>query len=345
MLTGALLPLRFDQSALKADLARVGPEDWARHYNERDYGGNWRGAALRSASGSTGDLIAGRAGGVVTADTPLLGRCPYFRQVIRTFECPLKAVRLLSLAPGSFIREHSDDALDYEDGEVRIHVPIQTNPAVEFYICGERLVLEEGNAYYVNVNLPHRVNNGGEAERIHLVIDAKVNDWVRGLFARSTGIARTAPPSMGSRLSASWRCRTTYSAGCCATSTTGTSSPQRQCGSVARRASIFTRAPSMRCSGAARGRVVPPVCRMRFRCGTGERIWSGWTPAIGSRASRFSTTRYARVYEIHIRVSAGGPRQWSRERLGARLRRGLSSTCRAAGRRWSGGCCGRRGIA
>ncbi len=92
-------------------------------------------------------------------------------------------MRLLSLAPQSFIREHSDHALDFEDGEVRIHVPVQTSSDIEFYLNGARLLLEEGRTYYLNVNLPHRVNNRSHHERIHLVIDAEVNDWLRELFA------------------------------------------------------------------------------------------------------------------------------------------------------------------
>jgi Aspartyl/Asparaginyl beta-hydroxylase len=181
-LAGLKIPFRFDRERLQRDLERVAPGEWSDHYNERDFGGQWQGAALRSASGSVLDIGAGPAGNGHFADTPLLARCSYFREVLGEFLCPLKSVRLLSLAPGSFIREHSDHALGFEDGEVRIHIPIHTNPGVEFYVCGERLLLEEGECYYINVNLPHRVNNRGSEARIHLVIDAEVNDWVRRMF-------------------------------------------------------------------------------------------------------------------------------------------------------------------
>jgi hypothetical protein len=181
MLIGLKFPFRFDIGQLQGDLAKVLPHEWAPHYNERDYGGAWRGVALRSATGSSRHLLAMPGAGGFTG-TELLERCPYFRHVLSVFRCPLKSVRLLSLAPQSFIREHSDRALGYEDGELRIHVPIQTNPGVEFYVSGERLLLEEGRSYFVNVNLPHRVNNRGHADRIHLVIDAEVNEWVHALF-------------------------------------------------------------------------------------------------------------------------------------------------------------------
>jgi hypothetical protein len=197
VLTGLRLPFQFDADRLKSDLARISPEEWTRHYNQSDYGGIWRGVALRSGTGASRALVASPANSSGFQDTPLLEQCPYFRRVLETCQCPLKSVRLLGLAPGSFIREHIDHALDFEDGEARIHVPVQTNAEVEFYVSGERLLLEEGGAFYVNVNLPHRVSNRGSSERIHLVIDVVVNDWVREIFARSAEIPRCAPPERG----------------------------------------------------------------------------------------------------------------------------------------------------
>jgi hypothetical protein len=195
VLIGLKFPFHYDPERLKLDLRAASPEDWAPHYNQGDYGGEWRGAALRSAAGCPQNLNAGPAGNAEFAATPLLGRCPYFREALSVFECPLKTVRLLSLAPGSFIREHTDNALDFEDGEIRIHIPVQTNPGVEFYVAGERLQLDEGGCYYVNVNLPHRVNNRGAADRIHLVIDAEVNEWVHALFRRGVAEAWHIPRS------------------------------------------------------------------------------------------------------------------------------------------------------
>jgi hypothetical protein len=197
MISALRLPLRFDTDLLRRDLACVADGDWTPHYNASDYGGQWCGAALRSGTGSPRDLTAMPPGRAAFFDTPLLDRCPYFREVLSAFPCPLRAVRLLGLAPGSFIREHSDHALDYEEGLVRIHIPVQTNPGVEFYLSGERVPLEEGSAYYLNVNLPHRVNNRGTTERIHLVIDAEVDEWVRALFDRSEKAPTCPPPARG----------------------------------------------------------------------------------------------------------------------------------------------------
>ncbi|ABF41740.1 Aspartyl/Asparaginyl beta-hydroxylase [Candidatus Koribacter versatilis Ellin345] len=185
MFTTLKLPFQFDVHRLKADLAQVQPDEWVLHHNRVDYDGGWSGAALRSAGGATRNLILDSGQTADYADTPLLDRCHYFREVLAAFDCQLKSVRLLSLAPQSFIKEHTDRELQYEDGELRIHIPIQTNPRVEFYSNGERLLLEEGSTYYLNANLPHRVSNRGASERVHLVIDAKVTPWVDALFQRS----------------------------------------------------------------------------------------------------------------------------------------------------------------
>ncbi|MGH9628805.1 MAG: aspartyl/asparaginyl beta-hydroxylase domain-containing protein [Bryobacteraceae bacterium] len=197
MIASLQLPFQFDRRLLKTDLARIRTEEWTPHYNERDYGGAWSGVALRSLTGDAHQLHAREAGPDAYADTDVLLRCPYFQEVLAAFVCPLKSVRLLRLAPGSVIREHTDPALGFDDGEVRIHVPIQTNGGVEFCLAGERLQFEEGHCYYVDVSLPHRVSNRGCEDRIHLVIDADVNDWVRSVFHRSQPVAASPVSSRG----------------------------------------------------------------------------------------------------------------------------------------------------
>ena len=53
----------------------------------------------------------------------------------------------------------------------RIHVPLQTNPGVEFTVDEERVIMEEGKAYELNNLLPHGVYNGGREDRMHLIFD------------------------------------------------------------------------------------------------------------------------------------------------------------------------------
>jgi quercetin dioxygenase-like cupin family protein len=116
------------------------------------------------------------------AATPLLSQCPYFAAVLAEFHCPQTSVRLMSLAAGSRIREHKDWTIDYAGGDARLHIPVVTSPEVEFYLAGERIVMNEGEAWYLDFGQLHSVYNGGSADRIHLVLDCMVNDWLRALL-------------------------------------------------------------------------------------------------------------------------------------------------------------------
>lgn len=185
MIESLRLPLNFDPEALCKDLARVPSDQWLSHFNTAYYDGEWSGAALRGPANITHPIQAlfVNPGTKGWANTQLLDRCPYFAEVLSHFQCLLQSVRLLRLAPGSRIKEHVDQALGFEDNEVRLHIPILTNPQVEFFLNGIRLLLRPGETWYLNVNLPHRISNNGQEYRVHLVIDCVVNDWLAHFFS------------------------------------------------------------------------------------------------------------------------------------------------------------------
>jgi Aspartyl/Asparaginyl beta-hydroxylase len=177
-------PFRFDPNRLKADFSSILTDDWVRHFNSAVYEGDWSVVPLRSIGGQARQIFPDPTARNFEP-TEILARCPYFQEVVGAFQCPVLAARLLRLKAGSRIREHTDYKLAYEDGELRVHIPVHTNDRVEFYVAGQRVVLGEGECWYVNTSLPHRVDNMGEADRIHLVIDCEVNDWLRAFFPGS----------------------------------------------------------------------------------------------------------------------------------------------------------------
>jgi hypothetical protein len=183
--SSARLPWRFDASLLRADVDALTDEDWVPHFNTAYYEGDWSGAALRSVGGQPGRLYPDPTATTAFADTPVLGRCPGARTALAQFHCPLLAVRFLRLGPGSRILEHSDLNLGFEDGEVRIHVPVSTDPAVEFRLDGQRIEMAEGEAWYLDLNLPHAVVNRGSSARVHLVIDCEVDDWLGNVLTEA----------------------------------------------------------------------------------------------------------------------------------------------------------------
>lgn len=182
MLASHKLPLSFDARRLKADLDNISDDEWVPHFNRPYYEGEWSGVALRASERARVPLYPDPTAGGSYVDTEVLDRCPNLRAALAAFECPLLSVRLLRLTAGSRIREHRDHNLGFEDGEIRIHVPVATNPGVEFFLDGRRLPLGEGESWYINFNLPHRVENRGKADRVHLVIDCVVNNWIRSIL-------------------------------------------------------------------------------------------------------------------------------------------------------------------
>ena len=175
------LPLRFDVGGLQTDLAGLVAGEWAAHFNGGYHDGGWTGIGLRTVGGDAKSLYPRPDADY--ADTPLLARCPHIRAALAELRAPLHAVRLLRLAAGAVIREHCDDRLSLADGAARLHVPIATNPGVEFYLDGVRLPMAEGECWYVDFSLPHRVQNLGATDRIHLVVDCAVSDWLLAAIA------------------------------------------------------------------------------------------------------------------------------------------------------------------
>jgi hypothetical protein len=181
----ARLPWSFDAAGLLADVDAVAPADWVPHFNTGYYEGDWSGAALRSVGGQPGRLYPDPTASTAFADTPLMARCPHARAVLAVLRCPLLAVRFLRLGPGSRIREHADLDLGFDDGEVRIHVPVSTGPGVEFLHDGERVDMAPGEAWYLDLNLRHAVVNAGPSPRVHLVVDCVVDEWLRGVMTQA----------------------------------------------------------------------------------------------------------------------------------------------------------------
>jgi hypothetical protein len=179
------LPLRFDGAALQADVRRIAEGDWIRHFVTRNYEGDWTVLALRASATASHpvQMIYSDPACDTYVDTPLLGACPAIAAALAAFACPLQSVRLMRLGAGSVIKTHCDHDLDAEHGQARLHVPIVTNPQVDFRLNGVRVDLREGECWYLRLSDPHSVTNGGDADRIHLVIDVLVNDWLRELLA------------------------------------------------------------------------------------------------------------------------------------------------------------------
>lgn len=91
-------------------------------------------------------------------------------------------VMLARMAPGGIIHPHID-ANPAAKWPHKIHVPIQTNDKVTFYVDGVGYHFAEGQAVEVSNMAVHAVRNDGDSDRIHLIfeyydLDQPDPDWV-----------------------------------------------------------------------------------------------------------------------------------------------------------------------
>ncbi|ELR71098.1 Aspartyl/Asparaginyl beta-hydroxylase [Fulvivirga imtechensis AK7] len=193
----AKLPIEFEVSLLQQELV-ICAAAWTDHFNTGYYTGNWSGIPLRSPQGKNHSISAGNSSSVDFADEAILAHLTYTRSVIDAIQAPKSAVRYLRLTPGSEIKPHKDFDLVFWDGFVRLHIPVLTNDQVKFSVENEILNMKEGECWFADFSKTHSVINHGETDRVHLVIDCQVNDWLRELFVNAGVIQpdESAPTEM-----------------------------------------------------------------------------------------------------------------------------------------------------
>jgi len=181
-------PFVFDTEQLVIDTNKIIKREWVEHYNSDNYSGKWTSIALMSKGGKWTNINAFSSNTEDFIPTDVLDLCEYFRKILDDFLFEKTAVRLLNLGAGAEIKPHTDHCLGYEDGVFRLHIPIITNSDVEFVLDNKRLIMNEGECWYLNANFMHSVKNRGQNDRIHLVIDGIRNEWTDAIFLKEATI-------------------------------------------------------------------------------------------------------------------------------------------------------------
>jgi hypothetical protein len=202
--------MRFDVQEMLRDIQRCKSQDWLDHYDEglsEDYGA----IPLVSLDGRLDGADAQRPLPLSEyhryQPTRFANELPYFRKIMDAVQCPKGRTRIMKLAPGAKIASHRDIAEEvacFEFDHVRLHIPIQTNDKVFFYVGDERLHMAPGRLYYVNFIKKHWVHNGGDNMRTHLVMDLRVNDWLRSIFPPHSTLEKVEAKVVTSVLPAHW---------------------------------------------------------------------------------------------------------------------------------------------
>ncbi|WP_416773393.1 aspartyl/asparaginyl beta-hydroxylase domain-containing protein [Pseudomonas sp. RHF3.3-3] len=185
------LPVTLALPPLLQALARIPEAAWKPHFNTGYYDGDWSGVALISPADARGELSHG-AGVAVERE-------PWLRDA--TWACALdlplsiRSARLLRLGPGGRIHEHRDYDLGAPDADRRLHIPLLSPPGVDFMLDGQRIPMNAGECWFLDLARPHSVDNWGEGERIHLVLDCRPEAWLDQQIA--AGLATTPAAGIG----------------------------------------------------------------------------------------------------------------------------------------------------
>ncbi|MBS0568816.1 MAG: sulfotransferase [Proteobacteria bacterium] len=170
------LPIRFDAAALAAEVATVDEAEWIAH--PQGFHGN---SALPLIALNGDPDNEGLEGPM--RPTPLLERLPYLRQTLAALGTVLGRTRLMRLSGHAEVSPHVDQAYYWVE-RLRVHVPIATRPTVVFH-CGDAAVhMAAGECWIFDTWRMHKVVNGAEDSRIHLVVDTVGGDGFWEMVAR-----------------------------------------------------------------------------------------------------------------------------------------------------------------
>lgn len=175
------LPARFEPDRLAADLAAMDESWWEKHRGHY-HDGSWESVALYAPGGSRTEQTS--FGGTF-APTEALRRCSYVQEVVDSLPGRKNRVRFLRLRAGGEIFPHSDPMHQIDPALVRLHIPVVTNPAVDFRVNGASVRMNPGETWYVDVRFRHSVRNGGDSHRVHLVVDIVADAALRALMDQS----------------------------------------------------------------------------------------------------------------------------------------------------------------
>jgi hypothetical protein len=188
---------RVDISALRDAVARLPEEMWDQENASKPN----RFAALDATRHIVFRFVSSLYDWRIFYERPLWNEwseliLPVLREAIKPYgyargEFP--RVMLARMAPGGIIHPHKD-ASPSAKWPHKIHVPLQTNEGVTFFVDDEPFHLPEGEAVEVNNMGKHAVENRGSTDRIHLIfeyydLDQPEPQWAKALWDKAAAAA------------------------------------------------------------------------------------------------------------------------------------------------------------
>lgn len=187
------LPVRFCADTLANEVRALPSHAWEPH--PQRFPGN-EAVPLVTPAGQRSNDFAGPMG-----PTEYLLQCPYVMESMAEIGAVWGRGRLMGLGVGAQVPPHVD-ANYYWRTHVRFHIPVITNPDVDF-TCGDTTVnMAPGECWVFDTFQPHHVLNRGAEQRIHLVFDTVGGERLWDLIDAANrdgddGAARLVNPGEG----------------------------------------------------------------------------------------------------------------------------------------------------
>lgn len=106
---------------------------------------------------------------------PAAAKLPQLRPIIfglmdRCEATRLGGVLITRIPAGGHVLPHADRGWHPEYFDLKVYVPIHSNPHCVNRVADEKVVMAPGDAWYFNNLKEHEVINGGDTERITLIV-------------------------------------------------------------------------------------------------------------------------------------------------------------------------------
>ena len=156
------LPIEFCAETLASEVSALPSQAWIPH--PQQFEGNLA-VPLVSPGGTVTDDFFGPMG-----PTDSLRRCRYLMEIMQELDSTWGRSRLMALEPGAEVPQHVDIHY-YWRTHLRIHIPVITNPEVDFISDLGIVNMKAGECWLLDSFFTHAVNNRGREKRVHLVLD------------------------------------------------------------------------------------------------------------------------------------------------------------------------------
>jgi hypothetical protein len=83
------------------------------------------------------------------------------------------------LEPGAILHPHRDLTGASMNNRIRFHIPVITNPGVEFIVNNEKIKMAPGDLWCLDTSYIHSVQNNGDETRVHIIIECNINDLIK----------------------------------------------------------------------------------------------------------------------------------------------------------------------